>query len=99
MYGTLAKLKAKPGNADKVIKFLETEVGQPVGYRGRVIYQMDNDPDELWIAGWFESKEAYFTHSDKPETHQIYLRLLDLLVAEPEWHDGYIVFIDLQKEA
>ena len=94
MYGTIARLRAKPGNADKVINFMKSEVGHPVGYIGRVVYQLDNDPDEIWVAGWFESKNAYFTHSDKPETHQIYLRLLDLLVTEPEWHDGELVFAD-----
>ena len=95
MYGTVARVKAKPGKRKELIRFLETEVGQPVGYCGRVIYQMDQDPDELYVVGWFENKEAYFTHSDKPETHEIYLRLLELLVAEPEWHDGELVYTDL----
>lgn len=95
MYGTIAKLRAKPGKRADVIEFLETQVGQPEGYIGRVVYQMDRDADELWVVGWFESKTAYFAHSDKPETHQIYLRLLALLVAEPEWHDGELVYADL----
>lgn len=95
MYGTIARLKAKPGQAANVIKFMETEVGHPAGYVGRVVYQMDHDPAEIWVVGWFESKKAYFTHSDKPETHQIYLRLLELLESEPEWHDGEVVFDDL----
>lgn len=97
MYGTVARVKVKPGKQEAFITFMATEVGQPVGYIGRCIYQMDHDPDEFFVAGVFESKDAYFTHSDKPETHQIYLRLLDLLVGEPEWHDGQLVFIDFQK--
>lgn len=97
MYGTMARLIAKPGKREELIEFLRTVPGRPEGYVGRCLYQMDNDSDEFFLAGVFESKEAYFTHSDKPETHQIYLRLLELLVTEPEWHDGHLVHVDFQK--
>jgi len=39
----------------------------------------------------FESKEAYVANAGSPEQHQRYLRMREMLVSDPEWHDGEII--------
>lgn len=46
-----------------------------------------------YLAVAFESKEAYYANSVRPETHARYVQLMEFAAAEPEWHDGEIVFI------
>lgn len=43
----------------------------------------------------FESREAYEANARNPELHERYLRFRELLVAEPEWHDGEVIFSPL----
>jgi hypothetical protein len=52
---------------------------------------MDQNPDELWMAVIFESKEAYRKNAESPEQNREFLKLMEHLVAEPVWHDGEIV--------
>jgi quinol monooxygenase YgiN len=92
MYGTIAKMRVKPACREALVRFIEAMPNLPDSYIGRVMYQMDDDPDVFYLAGVFDSKKGYFTHSDKPETHTLYLQLLELLENEPQWHDGEIVF-------
>ena len=92
MYGTISRMRVKAGCREALVKFMEVALNLPDSYIGRVMYQMDDDPDVFYMASVFDSKEGYFTHSDKPETHAIYLQLLELLEGEPQWHDGEIVF-------
>lgn len=94
MYGTIARIRVKPDCREALIRFVEAMPNLPDSYIGRVMYQMDDDPDVFLLAGVFDSKKGYFTHSDKPETHALYLQLLELLEDEPQWHDGEIVFSD-----
>jgi len=82
MYGTVARMKLKPG---------EEEARIP-GDRGTLVYRSDRDPNEYFLAIRFESKEAYRANAASPEMHQCYLRYRELLEADPEWHDGEIVY-------
>ncbi len=40
----------------------------------------------------FENKEAYFALANSPEQDARYRKLLEILEAPPEWHDGEIVY-------
>lgn len=92
MYGTISKMRVKPGSREALIKFMAGLKDLPDSYIGRVLYQMDDDPELFMMASLFDSKKGYFTHSDRPETHAVYLQLLELLEGAPEWFDGEIVF-------
>jgi heme-degrading monooxygenase HmoA len=96
MYGTVARLRTKPGSEAQMRAMIaeQGEVKIP-GLKGELVYRSDRDPDDYFLAVMFESKAAYEANASSPEQHQRYLRLRELLVADPEWHDGEIVHAQL----
>ena len=90
MYGTIAKLIAKPGAIEEIRRM---ETGRrPAGYIGSYVFQSEQDDNELWLVVIFESKEAYLANADSPEQDAEFRRLMNYLVTEPEWHDGEIIY-------
>jgi quinol monooxygenase YgiN len=91
MYGTIAKFKAKPDKLEELQRFSDESRIAP-GQVAVYIYQMDENPQDFFIAAVFESREAYRANAASPEQHQAFMRLRALLEADPEWHDGEIVY-------
>jgi quinol monooxygenase YgiN len=93
MYGTVARMRLKPGAEQKMLDLMRAEaaVGIP-GDRGTIVYRSDRDPNEFYLAVVFESREAYRANAESPEMHKRYLEYRELLDADPEWHDGEIVY-------
>ena len=92
MYGTVARLRTKPGSGAQMQAMIaEHDDAKVPGLKGELVYRSDSDPDEYFLAVMFESKAAYAANAGSPEQHQRYLRMRELLVADPEWHDGEIV--------
>ena len=93
MYGTVARFTVKPG-MQKQVEALnkEYESMNIPGYVGEVVYQMDANSNEYFMAVIFESKELYHKNAGDPAQHQRYLKWRELLTADPEWHDGEIVY-------
>jgi quinol monooxygenase YgiN len=93
MYGTIAKMQVKPGMEQRLQEFAGGSEGRNIpGYVNSVIYRMDANPNEYYLAVVFESKDAYLANANSPEQDADYRKLLELLVGEPEWHDGEIVY-------
>jgi hypothetical protein len=92
MYGTIARLRLKPGMQDHLLAFAAEEraVGIP-GRLGEYIYRMDQDANEYYLVIIFTSKDAYVANAVSAEQHQRYLRMVAMLEAAPAWHDGEIV--------
>ncbi len=94
MYGSVARITVKPGVAAAFLKRLrELNPEKDPGMMAEYLYQMDTDSNIYYMAVVFEGKEAYRTNAIRPETHARYLQLMEFAAAEPEWHDGEIVFI------
>ena len=92
MYGTVARLRLKPGMEEQFIAFDQNEQAANIpGYVGGYVYRMDNEPDVYYLAVAFESKEAYVANATSPEQDARYREMLGFLESEPEWHDGAIV--------
>ena len=92
MYGTVARLRAKPG-AQAEIAALAREL-QGVKIPGMVadyLYHLGSAADEYYLVAVFETKAAYAANANSPEQDAQYRRLRALLVADPEWHDGEIL--------
>lgn len=95
MYGTIARLQLRPGMEAELKELANQELRRAIpGYIASYIYQMDADPNEYYMAVLFESKEAYFANAQHPEQDADYRRLRELLVADPEWHDGEVVIAE-----
>ncbi len=92
MYGTVAKIRAKPGGVDKLKEWSPEEDQRDRGAVAVYAFQMDDDPNELYMVAMFESKEAYVANAESPEQDQRYREMLQWLEGKPEWHDGEIVY-------
>lgn len=56
------------------------------------IYRAVDEPDTYWVAGVFETEESYRANVASPEQHRRWQQVRSALEAEPEWHDGHILF-------
>ena len=91
MYGTVARMRIKPGAEDELLRLGREGDEQVAGSAFYHVYRTDADPHEFYLVVGFESKEAYRANAESPEQHARYERYRALLAAEPEWHDGEIV--------
>jgi heme-degrading monooxygenase HmoA len=93
MYGTVARLRI-PANHREALTELghQIEIERPPGLIATYVYQTDADPDEYYLTVLFESRAAYLANAESPEQDRRYRRLRELLAADPEWHDGEVVF-------
>ena len=93
MYGTIARMKVKPGEADRLIEFMnEEEPGiESSGLVATYVYRMDADPNELYLAVLFTDRDAYRKNADSPEQDEMYRKMVSFLDREPEWHDGEVI--------
>ena len=91
MYGTVARLRAKPGSQAEIAAYTEEEHSVKIaGLLADYLYQLDGAPDEYYLAVVFDSKASYVANANSPEQDVRYRRLRALLVADPEWHDGEV---------
>jgi quinol monooxygenase YgiN len=90
MYGTVARMRAKPGAIEGLMTFGD-ERNQPPGSVALLVFQMDADPHEFIVVAVAESEEAYRAASESPEQHEQFLRMMQYLEAEPEWNDGAVI--------
>lgn len=90
MYGTIAKVQTDAGKIDE-LKALAQRLGTAPGQLGRLVYQMDANPNELFLVALFESRQAYWDNAQSPEQHARYQEMSVLFTSEPEWHDGAVV--------
>jgi hypothetical protein len=94
MYGTVARLRIKPGMEEAFqAESKRQEARQLPGGVASYVYQMDGDSSEFFLVVMFESKEAYVANAQDPRQHEDYLHLMGFLAAEPEWNDGEIVSV------
>ena len=92
MFGTVARMKYKPGGYEKMQDIMkEFEQRQVKGFRFNAVYRSQSDPDEVWLIVGFEDEASYRANANDPQTDQMAQQYQQLLAAPPEWHDGEIV--------
>ena len=93
MYGTIARMRLKPGAATRMQELLtEFEMLDVPGHVGSTVYRMDSEANEFYLVVRFTDRETYRTNAESPEQDARYRQMVDLLEHEPEWHDGEIVY-------
>ena len=93
MYGTVARLRLKPGMMGKLREFAAYEDGIKIpGHTGTIVYQLDSDANDVIMVILFENKDAYAKNAESPEQDARYQRFVALLDGAPEWNDGEIVY-------
>ena len=93
MYGTIARMKLKPNSFEKLEQHMTAMQSDltAAGWKATTVYRADDDPNEVWLAVVFESKDAYHANAQSPEQGKRYEQMRALLEADPEWHDGEVV--------
>ena len=92
MYGTIAKLKLKEGKLKDFKRHMDIEIRDIPGIEEVYVYQMDEDASDLFLVVVFSSQEAYIKYAESEKSNNQYLKMMKLLEAEPEWHDGDLIF-------
>ena len=91
MFGTVGRLKVKPGKLDELLATLEADQRKPEGEVGYWLYKVEGKDDELILAVGFRDKESYFKNADDPSQDEAYRAMVALLQGPPTWEDGDIV--------
>ena len=92
MFGTVARMKFKPGAYEKMEALMKGfEERNVPGFLFTAIYRSKTDPNETWMTVGFEDEASYRANADDPETDKMATQMRDLLTAPPEWHDGEVV--------
>jgi quinol monooxygenase YgiN len=95
MYGTVARLRPKPGHEQGVIEYVEYWVRErkptTPGALGGYVYRLDNDPGAWLFAVVFQDLESYRANAESTAMDADYHRLRALLLESPVWEDGEIV--------
>ena len=98
MYGTMFRMKVKSGQEQKVIQLFQDwdreRKPKIKGVVGGLLLKPDNKPGEFVGAGVFVDKDAHLANANDPEQHQWFLKVRELLEADPEWEDGEFVLAD-----
>lgn len=93
MYGTIARLRVKPGMESALIEQLRAfDALEVPGAIAEYLYHMDTDPHEYYLVVLFQDRATYMANAESPEQDARYRQMRALLESDPEWHDGEIVF-------
>ena len=92
MYGTIARMKVKTGKEAELEQVMGNNARDTPGFVFAHVYRMDDDPQTVMLAVAFDSKESYRANAESPEQDVEYQAYRALLDADPEWHDGEIIF-------
>lgn len=87
-FGSVFKMKPKAGKKDELLKMFSEGAERNVD--GFVMGHAVDAGDEVWGIAVFRDEASYRKNADSPTQHEEYLKLRDLLEADPEWHDGTI---------
>lgn len=94
MYGTVARMKVKPGELEQLQKAMaewDAQGNEVDGAIATYVYKLDNNPDELIMAVLFRDKASYMKNADDPKTDEWFQRMRAHLEADPEWSDGEVI--------
>ena len=94
MYGTVARIRVKHGMVDEFYAWNQQNPVEGTGRSAMLVFQMDANPDELYLVVAAESREDYRAVSNRPGMHARFMDMMRFLEAEPEWHDGEIIASD-----
>lgn len=89
MYGSMFKMRPKPGKAEELRDYLISVQRRAPGHITAYVLIEDGGA-AVWGFGVFANEEQYRANSDDPEQGKIYETFRALLDADPEWHDGSI---------
>lgn len=98
MYGTVARLRARPGAEHLIVAQINAlrtnnaaDSPRMAGWLSTALHQASRDPRELYLVVAFEDEATYRKNAALPTQHDWYIRLRGCLEEDPEWIDGGIL--------
>ena len=92
MYGTVARMKIKPGSEAKLTADMKQYDDLKIpGFVSSMVYRMDDDPNVVYMAVVFKDKASYHANAHDPKQDERFKKMRASLQADPEWHDGEII--------
>ena len=94
MYGTVARLRVKPGHAETLMALGQQSPDQepPPGFVATYVFKTDRDPNEYTLVVLFQDRDSYHTNAARPEQDQQYRQMREHLETDPEWIDGEVIY-------
>jgi quinol monooxygenase YgiN len=93
MYGTVARFRLKPGMEGKITDVFKAESARNVpGYVRSTVYRLDSGNNDYILAVVFADKASYEKNADDPEQDKIYQQWRAMMVDDPQWMDGEIIY-------
>ena len=93
MYGTIARLQVKPGSLEALNQWGSSRHGDLIpGYVSQYVFQMDGNANELYLVVIFTDKDSYVANAQSPIQDARYREMRAMLSADPEWHDGEVIY-------
>ena len=92
MYGSIFRMKVKPGKTGDVIAVFEHWAKEMLpsikGHVAGYVLQPDSKVNELVGVAVFKDEQAYRANAGTPQQNAWYETLRALLTADPVWEDG-----------
>jgi quinol monooxygenase YgiN len=89
MYGTLGRMRPKPGKRDELVELLRTPPSGAAANGFRFAYLLKADEgDDVVVAVRYEDRDAYTAMVHDPQTDSNFSTIMELLEGEPTWTDG-----------
>jgi hypothetical protein len=83
----------KPGSLDALQSWGSSrDAGTIPGYVSQYVFQMDENSNELYLVVIFADKASYEANANTPSQDERYSQMRAFLTADPEWHDGEVIF-------
>lgn len=89
MYGSVFRMRPKPGMRDQLRETMLSNDRRPKGMVAAYFLAEDGSGD-AWGCAVFDDEQTYRDNANDPEQDAAYRRFRELLEADPEWHDGSI---------
>jgi quinol monooxygenase YgiN len=91
MFGTVGRMKVKPGKLDDLVKLMGEDQRDIDGSVAYYMYKVEGKENELIMVVAFRDKESYFKNADDPSQDDSYRKMVALLEGPPTWEDGEII--------
>jgi hypothetical protein len=88
-------MKVKPGKIGEITKIMSSQEDQErikrTGWQLTVVGARKDNPDEIWGMVTWDNSDNYKKNADSPEQSADYMKMRELLAADPEWFDCDVV--------
>jgi len=91
MFGTVAKMRLKPGGETLLMAWSQALMGNIKGHVSTTVYRSTEDPLVMWMVVVFEDEESYRANAESPEQYRRWQQMRSVVDGDIEWNDGHVL--------